>query len=71
MSFDAMETEKNQLFRKVRYYHEQFTVSALEANRSVIRISRMLTGRDKILVFNICYHGTVDEAWAAKKEIEY
>jgi glutamate-1-semialdehyde 2,1-aminomutase len=39
----------------------QFTLSATDANRFVIRIARELTGRPKILVHNHCYHGSVDE----------
>jgi glutamate-1-semialdehyde 2,1-aminomutase len=39
-----------------------FTTSASDANRAVIRIARMVTGRDKVLVFNGCYHGSVEEA---------
>ena len=42
----------------------QFTLSATDANRFAIRIARHLTGRPKILVFNYCYHGTVDESFA-------
>jgi glutamate-1-semialdehyde 2,1-aminomutase len=42
----------------------QFTLSATDANRAVIRLARKLTQRPKILVFNWCYHGTVDEALA-------
>jgi glutamate-1-semialdehyde 2,1-aminomutase len=42
----------------------QFTLSATDANRFAIRIARALTGRSKILVFNGCYHGTVDETFA-------
>ena len=41
--------------------HWQFTVSATDANRFVIRLCRQVSGRSKILVFNHCYHGTVDE----------
>lgn len=41
--------------------HWQFSVSATDANRFVIRLCREVTGRPKILVFNHCYHGTVDE----------
>ena len=41
--------------------HWQFTVSATDANRFVIRLCRQVSGRPKILVFNHCYHGTVDE----------
>ena len=39
----------------------QFTLTATDANRFAIRMARGLTGRPKILVFNYCYHGTVDE----------
>lgn len=42
----------------------QFAMSATDANRFAIRLARMLTGRPKILVFNWCYHGTVDETFA-------
>ncbi len=42
----------------------QFTLSATDANRFAIRWARALTGRPKILVFNWCYHGTVDETFA-------
>src|SRR6266480_706143 len=43
----------------------QFSLSATDANRWVLRLARALTGRRKILVFNGCYHGTVDEAVVA------
>jgi len=42
----------------------QFALTATDANRFAIRLARRLTGRPKILVFNWCYHGTVDEAFA-------
>ena len=42
----------------------QFTVSATDANRHVIRYSRMITGRSKIAVIDRCYHGSVDETFA-------
>jgi glutamate-1-semialdehyde aminotransferase len=42
----------------------QFTVSATDANRHVIRYSRHLTGRPKVLVADACYHGSVDETFA-------
>jgi glutamate-1-semialdehyde 2,1-aminomutase len=42
-----------------------FTTSASDANRAVIRMARMVTGRDKVLVFNGCYHGSVEEAHIA------
>lgn len=46
----------------------QFTLSATDANRFAIRIARHLTARAKILVFNYCYHGTVDESFATLAE---
>ena len=42
----------------------QFTVSATDANRHVIRYARMITGRQKIVVIDRCYHGSVDETFA-------
>jgi glutamate-1-semialdehyde 2,1-aminomutase len=39
----------------------QFSLSATDANRFVLRFARSLTGRRKILVHDWCYHGTVDE----------
>ena len=42
----------------------QFTVSATDANRHVIRYSRLITGRAKIIVIDRCYHGSVDETFA-------
>jgi len=41
--------------------HWQFSVSATDANRFLIRLCRQVTGRTKILVHNHCYHGSVDE----------
>jgi glutamate-1-semialdehyde 2,1-aminomutase len=46
----------------------QFTVSATDANRHVIRYSRMITGRRKIIVIDRCYHGSVDETFATLDE---
>jgi glutamate-1-semialdehyde 2,1-aminomutase len=42
----------------------QFTLSATDANRHVIRYARHVTGRPKVLVIDWCYHGTVDETFA-------
>jgi len=41
----------------------QFALTATDANRFAIRLARQITGRAKILVFNWCYHGTVDETF--------
>ena len=41
----------------------QFALTATDANRFSIRLCRQITGRPKILVYNWCYHGTVDETF--------
>jgi glutamate-1-semialdehyde 2,1-aminomutase len=41
----------------------QFALTATDANRFSIRLCRQVTCRPKILVFNWCYHGTVDETF--------
>ena len=46
----------------------QFTLTATDANRFSIRLARQITGRPKILVFNWCYHGTVDETFITLKD---
>src|SRR3979409_1261 len=43
----------------------QFALTATDANRFCIRLARQITARPKILVFNWCYHGTVDECFFA------
>ncbi|MBI1415924.1 MAG: aminotransferase class III-fold pyridoxal phosphate-dependent enzyme [Limimaricola sp.] len=40
----------------------QVATTATDANRFALRVARAVTGRPKVLVFNGCYHGTVDEA---------
>ena len=42
----------------------QFTLSATDANRAMVRYSRQVTGKSKVLVIDYCYHGTVDETFA-------
>jgi len=42
----------------------QIALSATDANRFALRLAREITGRPKVLVFNWCYHGTVDESFA-------
>jgi glutamate-1-semialdehyde 2,1-aminomutase len=42
----------------------QFTVSATDANRHAIRYARLITGKQKIIVIDRCYHGSVDETFA-------
>ncbi len=42
----------------------QFTLSATDSNRSVIRYARQVTGRRRIVIHDYCYHGSVDETFA-------
>src|SRR5438309_10354726 len=46
----------------------QFALTATDANRFAIRIAREITQRSKILVYNYCYHGTVDETFASLRD---
>jgi glutamate-1-semialdehyde 2,1-aminomutase len=39
----------------------QMTQTATDANRGVLRWARAITGRARVLVFDGCYHGTVEE----------
>lgn len=39
----------------------QIATTATDANRFALRVARAVTGREKILVFNGCYHGSIDE----------
>ena len=53
-----------ELARRFGLPYWQAAMTATDANRFVLRIARMITGRPKVLVFNWCYHGTVDETFA-------
>lgn len=52
-----------ELTRRFGLSRWQFTLTATDANRFAIRIAREIIGRPRILVFNHCYHGTVDETF--------
>jgi glutamate-1-semialdehyde 2,1-aminomutase len=39
----------------------QLATTATDANRFVLRWARAVTGRNKLLVFDGCYHGTIDD----------
>ncbi|HNN55321.1 MAG TPA: aspartate aminotransferase family protein [Novosphingobium sp.] len=53
----------DELARRFKLPFWQVTSSASEANRAVIRWCRGITGRSKVLVFNGCYHGAVDDVF--------
>ena len=50
-----------ELARRFGLPYWQVTTAASDANRFVIRLCRMFTGRDKVVTFNGNYHGSVDE----------
>jgi glutamate-1-semialdehyde 2,1-aminomutase len=41
----------------------QIATTATDANRFALRVARAITGKPKVLVFNGCYHGTVDDTF--------
>lgn len=52
-----------ELQRRFGLPYWQFALTATDANRFSIRLARHITGRSKILVYNYCYHGSVDESF--------
>jgi glutamate-1-semialdehyde 2,1-aminomutase len=68
-SEDALEAGRllNKRFGAMRW---QIATTATDANRFAIRVARAVTGRSKILVFNGCYHGTVDDVMVELSEGE-
>jgi glutamate-1-semialdehyde 2,1-aminomutase len=52
-----------ELQRRFRLPYWQFALTATDANRFALRMARMITERPKVLVFNYCYHGSVDESF--------
>jgi glutamate-1-semialdehyde 2,1-aminomutase len=52
-----------ELYRRFGLQYWQFALTATDANRFAIRLARQITRRGLILVFNWCYHGTVDETF--------
>jgi glutamate-1-semialdehyde 2,1-aminomutase len=57
-----------ELQRRFGLKYWQFTLTATDANRFAIRMARHITKRLKILVFNYCYHGSVDETFITLDE---
>jgi glutamate-1-semialdehyde 2,1-aminomutase len=57
-----------ELTRRFGLPYWQFALTATDANRFAIRIAREITQRSKILVYNYCYHGTVDESFAGLQD---
>jgi glutamate-1-semialdehyde 2,1-aminomutase len=57
-----------ELGRRFGMKYWQYATSATDANRFCLRLAREVTGRPKVLVYNWCYHGTVDETVAVLDE---
>ena len=57
-----------ELQRRFGLPYWQFALTATDANRFALRMARMITERPKILVFNYCYHGSVDETFIVLDE---
>ncbi len=57
-----------ELQRRFGLPYWQFALTATDANRFAIRLARHITQRPKILVFNWCYHGTVDETFITLRD---
>ena len=60
----------SEMARRFGVPYWQFTLTATDANRFVIRWAREITGRSKIVVHNWCYHGSVDETFATIETVE-
>jgi glutamate-1-semialdehyde 2,1-aminomutase len=54
-----------ELKRRFGLPYWQFALTATDGNRFAIRIAREIAQRRKMLVYNYCYHGTVDESFAS------
>lgn len=56
------------LRERFRIAQWQVATTASDANRAVIRWARAITKRDKILIFDGCYHGMVDDCFVALRD---
>ena len=57
-----------ELARRFGVPYWQFALTATDANRWILRMAREVTGRPKVMVFNWCYHGTVDESFVTLED---
>jgi len=55
----------HEMARRFGVPYWNFSLTATDANRFAIRWARQVTGRSKVVVHNWCYHGSVDESFAA------
>lgn len=63
LPFEDVIAVGEELQRRFGLPYWQFALTATDANRFVLRMARMITHRPKVLVFNYCYHGSVDETF--------
>jgi glutamate-1-semialdehyde 2,1-aminomutase len=57
-----------ELSRRFALTRWSFTLSATDANRWMLRLARLISAREKVLVFSYTYHGTVDETFVVLDE---
>lgn len=57
-----------ELARRFGLPYWQIYTTATDADRFAIKLARMATGRDLVVVFDGCYHGSVDEALVSAKD---
>jgi len=57
-----------ELQRRFQLPYWQFALTATDANRFALRMARLIKQRPKVLVFNYCYHGSVDETFITLDE---
>lgn len=64
---DALEAGRL-LTRRFGAFRWQIATTATDANRFALRVARAVTGRPRVLVFNGCYHGTVDDIFVTIRD---
>jgi glutamate-1-semialdehyde 2,1-aminomutase len=57
-----------ELARRFGMPYWQFSLTATDANRWMLRMCRHVTGRPRVAVFSWCYHGSVDESFVRLDE---
>jgi glutamate-1-semialdehyde 2,1-aminomutase len=57
-----------ELARRFGVPYWQFSLTATDANRWMLRMCRHVTGRNRVAVFSWCYHGSVDESFVRLDE---
>ena len=58
----------NELNRRLGDFRWNFSLNGTDANRWAIRLARHLTGKSKVLIPNLAYHGTVEEVQVIRNQ---